>query len=79
MYLTLSFLPLAWPDRALIKASSRASVPAASGGIKWDQLEGLPAGAGSVGPRTAGRQLRRRAIMTKARGMEHRGPGGGRE
>ena len=32
LYLTLSFLPLAWPDRALIKASSRASVPAASGG-----------------------------------------------
>lgn len=42
-------------------------------GVKWDQLEGLSAGAGSVGPGTAGRQLRRRAIMTKARGMEHRG------
>lgn len=32
LYFTSSFLTLAWPDRALIKASSRASAPAASGG-----------------------------------------------
>ena len=42
-------------------------------GVKWDQVEGLPAGAGSVGPRTAGRQLRMRAVMTEARGTERRG------
>ena len=45
-------------------------------GVKWDQLEGLPADAGSVGPRTAGWQLRRRAIMTKVSRVE---PGGGVE
>ena len=32
LYLTSSFLPLTWPDQALIEASSRASVPAASSG-----------------------------------------------